>query len=570
MDVPGKAEAQHSGILEQTQFNAKWLQLIKEVIDTGCYNYQSARIPVNTDWNFQLLHSLLTDYHDKQVIQFLQYGWPVDRDPDTPLEMGGVNHKGATDHQQHVDKYISKEMDKGAVIGPFEAIPFKDVPVAISPISTRAKKDSDDRRIIMDCSWPIGASLNDGLEKDRYLGQPIHLKYPTVDLLARRVYELHRLEGGKLIYFFKEDLDRAFRQLMADPSSIPLLGYRWRGLYYFDLVMVMGCRVAPYICQRTTDMISYIHRLLHYFVLNYVDDFIGCEQEDKIWQSHAAFIRLLQQIGVSRSQKKSVPPTQEIDFVGTLFNARDYTMGITQVRKTELLQELNKWRFKIDTTRHELEVLVGKLQFVSNCVRPGRLRRGVKYVLNPQARKDIMWWYNFIPEFEGTCVMWLLEVNKVDAEIAVDACLVGVGGISKNSYYRVEFPKCFRSKLGLQITHLELWAVILAIRAWGHSCTGKIITVKSDNEAVATIINTGRSQDMYLQQQLRELCWWLSKFQMKVRSVHLVGKFNRLPDLLSRWGEGLQVRQEFEERTSNMELKRMWINNNWFQFAHTW
>ena len=29
--------------------------------------------------------------------------------------------------------------------------------------------------------------------------------------------------------------------------------------YYFDLVMVMECRIAPYICQRTTNMISYIY-----------------------------------------------------------------------------------------------------------------------------------------------------------------------------------------------------------------------------------------------------------------------------------------------------------------------
>ena len=63
---------------------------------------------------------------------------------------------------------------------------------------------------------------------------------------------------------------------------------------------------------------------------------------------------------------------------------------------------------------------------------------------------------------------------------------------------------------------------------------GKVLKVRSDNEAVATIINSGHSQDSYLQKQLHELVWWLAKFHFKIKSVHLSGNLNRLPDLLSR------------------------------------
>ena len=125
-----------------------------------------------------------------------------------------------------MDRYIEKEIQMGAIIGPFESIPFK-CPVAISPISTRPKKESVDRRIILDCSWPIGASLNDGLDKFTDLGEPIKLKYPTIDDLARRIFEMKEAEPDLDIYMFKEDLDRAFRQLRRDIKSIPLLGYKW-------------------------------------------------------------------------------------------------------------------------------------------------------------------------------------------------------------------------------------------------------------------------------------------------------------------------------------------------------
>ena len=175
------------------------------------------------------------------------------------------------------------------------------------------------------------------------------------------------------IFFFKEDLDRAFRQIGCCPRSAPLLGYKWRELYYFDVVLVMGCRSAPYICQRVTNMIRYLHNQMEYFLLNYVDDFLGAETADWIWDSYNVFIRLLDNIGAVRSAKKSIPPTQIVEWVGTLFNAIDGTIGITPVRKVEILTELNKWRFKTTTSHSELELLVAKLQFVANCVQLGRL-----------------------------------------------------------------------------------------------------------------------------------------------------------------------------------------------------
>ena len=165
--------------------------------------------------------------------------------------------------------------------------------------------------------------------KATYLGKDVSLKYPTVDDLARRIFQLQKADPTKPILMWKEDLDRAFRQLFADIKSVPLLGYRWRDLYYFDLVMVMASRIAPYICQRTTNMLAYVHRSMSYFVLNYVDDFIGAEFADRAAESHNAFKRLLRDVGVERSAKKSVEPTEEIEFVGNLVNTRNMTIGVT-------------------------------------------------------------------------------------------------------------------------------------------------------------------------------------------------------------------------------------------------
>ena len=53
--------------------------------------------------------------------------------------------------------------------------------VGISPLSTRPKRGSEDRRVILDLSFPIGESVNDGIPKDTYMG--FHAKLTSPELM---------------------------------------------------------------------------------------------------------------------------------------------------------------------------------------------------------------------------------------------------------------------------------------------------------------------------------------------------------------------------------------------------
>ena len=79
------------------------------------------------------------------------------------------NHKGATQFPEQMTKYIQKEITYDVVMGPYNKIPFEDN-VGISRLSTRPKRDSEERRVILDLSFPIGNAVNDGIPKDTYLG----------------------------------------------------------------------------------------------------------------------------------------------------------------------------------------------------------------------------------------------------------------------------------------------------------------------------------------------------------------------------------------------------------------
>ena len=59
-----------------------------------------------------------------------------------------------------------------------------------SPMLTRPKAGSTNRRVIVDLSWPHGESINDRVCNDKYMGSVFKLKFPTVDDITERVQKL--------------------------------------------------------------------------------------------------------------------------------------------------------------------------------------------------------------------------------------------------------------------------------------------------------------------------------------------------------------------------------------------
>ena len=150
------------------------------VAATGQPNYLTARIPVPSRLNIPAWRFFLRDYHDNIVCNFLEYGWPIGYVRDTVPIFSLRTHRGALDYPDSVSKYLTSEIELGRVAGPFRSAPFADGFV-ISPLNTVEKRDSSERRVIVDLSWPCGSSVNDGILSDSFLGVPIDLHYPTID-----------------------------------------------------------------------------------------------------------------------------------------------------------------------------------------------------------------------------------------------------------------------------------------------------------------------------------------------------------------------------------------------------
>ena len=158
-------------------------------------NYMEARLPVDSQLKVDAWKRHLGNYWDKQLLQLLEFGFPLDFNRNCLLRHEPGNHKSATEFPRDVDAYIAEELKYDALLGPFDTHPIASG--HCSPFMTRAKPNSDRRRVIIDLSWPVGASVNAGIDKTSYLSSPFSLTFPTVDHITT---ELMRLGRGALLF----------------------------------------------------------------------------------------------------------------------------------------------------------------------------------------------------------------------------------------------------------------------------------------------------------------------------------------------------------------------------------
>ena len=183
------------------------------------------------------------------------------------------SHSSARLFPEHVSLYLQDEIRHQAIYGPYDSKPFGDI-THTSPFITHTKQDSDKRRVIIDLSWPVGASVNHFTDSNLYMGTAFKLTYPSVDNFTDR---LRRLGKGALM--FKIDLSRAFRQLKVDPADFPLFCLHWNDAYYVDGSYAFGHRTGAMGCTRLSDFLRYLHSKDGFYLMSYIDDLLGRKLE---------------------------------------------------------------------------------------------------------------------------------------------------------------------------------------------------------------------------------------------------------------------------------------------------
>ena len=493
-----------------------------------------ARIPLNTQLKVHSWKKYLHSYWDQQLVDLIQFGFPLEFDRRIALQSTEVNHNSALKYPEHVSKYIQEELRYGTVLGPFKQFPFT---CHVSPFLTRDKPNSNNRRVILDLSFPPGNSVNAGVSKDKYLGSYFELKYPSVDHIVDSLKQL-----GPTALLYQIDISRAFRHIRIDPGDLDLLGLK-HGEYFIDGTLPFGFHRGSVFFQCYTDAVRYIMKDKFHFpnLYNYIDDLIYTGLPGDINHSFDTLKALLQELGLEISVAKLIQPTTKAVCLGIEIDTITRTLSIPKDKLNEICDICLAYVSKSKVTKPQFQSLLGSLLYITKCVKPARffLKRMLSLlrqhasknyvILDQEFQKNLNWFNTFLLQYNG--ITFYDKVYPQD-KVILDASLQGLGGVFKNMVYSLQIPKGFNN---YTIVHLEILNIIVALKLWGPLWKNHTIEVKCDNMAVVEVLNAGRARDPMLATSARNIWLLTSMYDIDLVVTHIPGVTNVVADLLSRW-----------------------------------
>lgn len=204
---------------------------------------------------------------------------------------------------------------------------------------TRPKKNSENRRVIIDLSFPKGEGVNDGIDISSIYGRNTTYTLPNIsDFTAI----LQILDGDA--WAWKADLSRAYRQLRVDPIDTPLLGLQFDNQSLVDRCPSFGCRSSSASCQRVATAVVYLMRKQGWTVLAFLDDFAGIKKSrDLAEKAYSSFQALTKDLGLALAKEKCSPPARQIQWFGFDVDIPQMILAVPKEKLLRILQECRLW-----------------------------------------------------------------------------------------------------------------------------------------------------------------------------------------------------------------------------------
>ena len=550
--------------------NAPFKLIYDSVRSHALPNYLGAKIPVPSSLNHEAWEYNLQDYHDREICNFLKYGWPISYTANQPPLPTMKNHAFNAEDLVAIDEFIEKEIRLHGMLGPFDQPPFSPW-TQVSPLMTRPKKDSHERRVIVDLSYPPGFGVNAGIPSHFFQGEERDYSLPSIGDLITKVKG-----GGRGCLIWKADLSRAYRQLRTDPMDTPLLAIYHRGSYYLDLCPPFGCKPSGSFCQRTTNAVVFMMGIKGHHALAYVDDFCGAAADgNKAQQAYNDFQTLANELGLTLAPDKCSPPSTEMDWLGFTVNTEIMSVTIPPDKLKETIEECNNWMHITRAHKRRVQSLVGKLVHISKCVLPGRkflcrilmALRGTPdngYTnISSEFRADVMWFRLYAELSNGVS---LIDPPPMEFTIECDSCLLGGGGHSSKHFYAMPYDKEHTDSFS-HISQLEAVNLLIAYRTLTPDMPGMSVLILTDNLSSRHALMSGHTKDPILAACAREMWLEAAKRDQRIQIDHKPGKEMVLADALSRYYSSPRKKELAEQLVKQHCLAEKKPNLNHEMFA---
>ena len=168
---------------------------------------------------------MLQDHPDKVFVQYgIKLGFRIGCTRGSQLKPAKRNMTSAKEHSDIVSSYLAEECKQGRVLGSFPPGELKSI--HINRFGAIPKHHQPNCwRLIVDLSYPDGASVNDRVSKEL-----CSLQYIKIDHVAEAA-----IQHGRGAELGKIDIKNAYRVVPVHPSDCPLLGMRLEGKEYVNL-----------------------------------------------------------------------------------------------------------------------------------------------------------------------------------------------------------------------------------------------------------------------------------------------------------------------------------------------
>ena len=98
----------------------------------------------------------------------------------------------------------------------------------------------------------------------------------------------------------------------------------------------------------------------------------------------------------------------------------------------------------------------------------------------------------------------------------------------------------------LNIAHLEMINILLVVEALCHQWASKSISIYCDNQMVVSVLQSSKASDLLLGACACNIWLWAATHGIELSYVHVLGKYNRAADLLSRWSNSVNDQNELQ------------------------
>ena len=426
---------------------------------------------------------------------------------------------------------------------------LKEKPRIISAIGAIPKKNSDDIRIIHDCSRPVTNSLNSFAVTQKFSYQTIQQAVDEVTLGS---------------WFTKLDLKNAYRSVKVHESNFVATGIKWKftGDEHYTIMadtrLPFGAAKSPEIFEKLSQVVCHIMRNKYNVkVIGYLDDFL-CISDSFEGGLNAINIlmKLLRRLGFSINYNKVEGPSNVLTFLGIRLNSIDMTLELPSKKLCAFKNDLVEFRNCPRVTKRHIQSILGKINWATQCIYGGRfhMRRLIdrmcrlkkpwhKSRVTRDMKADIDWWTQFMDNFNGLTPM--VECRPA-SPVCIDSCNVGAGAYYNGQCLYTPWS-AWEGTSSLHINMKEVLALEPAATFWAPLWANKKIYVHTDNITAASVINKAMCKEPFVMESLRRIFWLSAIYNFRLHAVYYPGINNVIADCVSR----------IEEPGAQMKLNRL-------------